>query len=143
MPPSTRSALPAAKASTARCAAAPLEQDFLRLWFLVVGRQDVAREAKLARRLACAGDLNGPVPSPVRTIAISGCASNASRFGPRRSSRISITRSVIATMSSTAPSVSLSGSWLRGPICALQDPRDLLRGDLAAVRPLVAASRKM
>ena len=69
-------------------------------------------------------------------IANSGWASSGSRLGRGARSRISITRSVIATMSSTAPSVSLSGLALRGRERPLEDPRDLLGGELPAARPV-------
>jgi len=77
----------------------------------------ISRVSRNSPGLSCFGSTwNGPVPVPLRTIANSGWASTLSKLGRGAFSRISITRSVIATMSSTAPAVSFSGLTLDSEI---------------------------
>ena len=108
VPPSTTSASPERKRATAEGAGRPFKS--------MNSRSSASPSDPAVTRWRWSGSsdlpgnrVNGPLPSPSRTIANSGWASSCSRLGRAAPRRISITRSVIATISSIAPTVSLSG----------------------------------
>ncbi len=143
VPPSTRSALPPAKAVTACSAPAPASSTSS--WRFGTSSSDatsrVSRSSPPGPRPAASR--NGPVPVPLRTIANSGWASRVSRLGRGAVSWISITRSVIATMSWTAPKVSFSELALDPAIDRLRNRATCRAVTLPPVGQSTAAMRKM
>ena len=103
--------------------------------------QAVAPSSSVPGMAACSstvGTRNGPVPTLALTSPNSGCANSCSRLGRGAFSRISITRSVIATICVDRAQRVLQRVGAGGAQLPAEDSRDILGLDLAPVGPFAS-----